>query len=73
MDPAYRESLVVKLRGISEEMRKQPGFFSNERLKAMFVCVLTLQGAAQFHDEVKLSLVLADFCQDQADIITQSN
>jgi hypothetical protein len=73
MDPSYRESLVVRLREMSEEIRKQPGFFSNERLKATFVSVLTLQGAVQFHDEVKLSLVLADFCQDQARTITQSN
>jgi hypothetical protein len=73
MNPEYREKLVAKLRELSEEIRTQPEFFDSERLKATFVCVLTLQGAVQFRDEVELSLLLADFCHDRAKTITQSN
>jgi hypothetical protein len=73
MDPDYREQMVESLRKISEDLRRQAGFFDSERMKAAFVCLLAVQGAVQFHDEVKLSLVMADFCHDQAKIITQSN
>jgi hypothetical protein len=73
MKEAYRQKLVAELRAMSEDIRKQPGFFKDDKLKAAFVCVLTLQGAVQFKDEVELSLLLSDFCKDKAEIITLSN
>jgi hypothetical protein len=73
VEDAYRQKLVAQLREMSEDIRKQPGFFNDERLRAAFITVLTLQGAMMFKDEVPLSHLLHDFCKERSDLLTLSN
>ena len=46
---------------------------NDERLRAAFITVLTLQGAMMFKDEVPLSHLLHDFCKERSDLLTLSN
>jgi hypothetical protein len=73
VEDAYRQKLVAQLREMSEDIRKQPGFFQNNKLRAAFVNVLTLQGAMMFKDEEELADLLQDFCKDKAHDLTLSN
>jgi hypothetical protein len=73
MTHEFRERAIERIRGIRDMIAAEPGFPADEELRALYVCVLTLEGAALFRDTGALAESNVQFCEKARAEAIESN